>query len=138
MKKPLRNPNYRSIGKSQELLDKEKITFDSALREEGIDKLFVARKFRDLLGAQKQRWNPKTRSWEKFEDNRTQVLALRELARILDIYPRKDSEGEDSVTRINISAIPMRRDPVEKATNTRSEQPRGDGRERSEHWDASE
>jgi hypothetical protein len=89
---------------------KEGITYESALREEGIDEVFVAKKLKALLRAQGCRWNPKKGSWENFEDYGTQLAALREIAKILDIYPRrepgKDSENTNKVLVINTSAIP--------------------------------
>jgi len=62
-------------------------TCESALRAEGIDEVFVARKLKDLLRAQGRRWNPKKGSWEKFEDYYTQLAPLKEIAKIFDIYP---------------------------------------------------
>ncbi|SRR5712692_4495573 len=119
MKKTPTNGNYRTAADSQEPgADKEGITYESALREEGIDEVFVARKLKALLRAQACRWNPKKGSWEKFEDYGTQLAALREIAKILDIYPRqaarKDSENENKVLIIDMSAIPKkRREPVQ-------------------------
>jgi hypothetical protein len=72
---------------------KEKITLESALREEGIDAVFVARKLKDLLRAQGRQWNPKEGSWDKFEDYGAQLAALRELAKIYaTLETKKDSK----------------------------------------------
>ncbi len=123
------NGSYQSTANSQEpAVVKEEITYESALRAEGIDEVFVARKLKDLLQAQGRRWNPKKGTWEKFEDYGTQLAALREIAKIFDIYP-KDPEDADRPIRIDISAIPHRRERVsggEQSTGTET----GDGRER--------
>ena len=125
------NGSYQSTANSQEpAVVKEEITYASALRDVGIDEVFVARKLKDLLGAQTQRWNPKKESYQKFEDYGTQLAALREIAKIFDIYP-KDDDANGSVRTINISGIPMRRERVsdgEQSTGTET----GDGRERCE------
>src|SRR5260370_24469755 len=97
MKNILSDRRYRNVPNSQEpAVVKEEITYESALREVGIDEVFVARKLKDLLGAQTQRWNPKKESYQKFEDYCTQLAALREIAKIFDIYP-KDDDSNGSV-----------------------------------------
>jgi len=60
MNKTPSNGSCRSVRNSQgpEVV-KEKITYESALQEEGIDEMFVARKLKDLSRAQGRRWNPK-------------------------------------------------------------------------------
>jgi hypothetical protein len=111
MKKTPSNGNYRRKADSQESdIVKERITFESALREEGMDEVFVARKLKELLRAQRQRWNPRKRSWEKFENYGTQLAALSEIAKIFCIH-RKDSEGEGEqvLVDIDMSAIPPER-----------------------------
>ena len=105
-------------------------TCESALREEGIDEMFVARKLKDLLGAQTQRWNPKKESYQKFEDYGTQLAALREIAKIFDIYP-KDDDANGSVRTINISGISMCREPVSDGEQSTGREA-GDGSERCE------
>jgi hypothetical protein len=103
-------------------------TCESALRAEGIDEVFVARKLKDLLGAQGRRWNPKKGSWQKFEDYSTQLAALRETAKILGLYA-KDSE-EDVPLRIDISAIPRTRERVQRDDDHSIGTAADDGRER--------
>jgi hypothetical protein len=110
MKKAPSNGSHGSAANPRESeIVKEKITFESALREEGIDEVFVARGLKDLLRAQGRRWNPKKGSWEKCEDYGTQLAALREIAKIFGIYG-KDSEGADMPLIIDISAIPIHRE----------------------------
>jgi hypothetical protein len=88
MNKTPSDGNHGSVARSPELeVVKKKITYESAMREEGIDEVFVARKLKDLLRAQGRRWNPKKGSWEKFEDYYTQLAPLKEIAKIFDIYP---------------------------------------------------
>jgi len=109
MKKASSNGNYRRKANSQESdIVEERITCESALREEGIDEVFVARKLKELLRAQRQRWNPRKRSWDKFEDYDTQLAALSESAKTLCMY-RKDLEGGDVQVLIDMSAIPPKR-----------------------------
>ena len=130
MKKTPSNGNYADSQEPGAV--KEEITYESALREEGIDERFVARKLKDLLRAQGRRWNPKKGTWEKFEDYGTQLAALREIAKIFDIYP-KDPEGADRPIRIDISAIPFRRERVSDGEQSTGRET-GDGRERRERW----
>jgi hypothetical protein len=124
MKKASSNGNYRRKADSQESdIVKEGITCESALREEGIDEVFVARKLKELLRAQRQRWNPKKRSWDKFEDYDTQLAALSESAKTLCMY-RKDLEGGDVQVLIDMSVIPPKRRPelsLHQTTNSESE-----------------
>ena len=114
MNKTPSNGSCRSVRNSQESeVVKEEITYESALREQGIDEVFVARKLKDLSRAQGRRWNPKKGSWEKFEDYGTQLAAVREIAKILGIYAtQEDSESENKTVKIDISAIPFRRERV--------------------------
>ena len=130
MNKTPSNGSDGRVANSQEpAVAKKEITYASALRDVGIDEVFVARKLKDLLGAQTQRWNPKKGSWQKFEDYGIQLAALREIAKILGIYPKDPEDADGPVRTINISAIPMRRERVsdgEQSTGTET----GDGRER--------
>src|SRR5229473_4312150 len=93
-----RNGSYQSTANSQEPpVAKKEITYESALRAEGIDEVFVARKLKDLLQAQGRRWNPKKGSWEKFEDCGTQLATLREIAKIFGIYPKDPDDANEAV-----------------------------------------
>jgi len=96
MNKASNNGNCRSVPGSQGPgIVKKEITYESALREEGINEVFVARKLKGLLGAQGQRWNPKKESWEKFDDYGTQLSAIREIAKIFGIYPTQEKHSEN-------------------------------------------
>ena len=95
-----------------------------ALPEEGIDPVFIARRLIELSKAQGRRWNRKKGCWEKFEDYRTQLAAIREVFKILSVYPTKGKDSEDETLKIEISAIPSPRVPVLDR--------RSAGRERSE------
>src|SRR5258707_1351034 len=102
MKKASSNGNYRRKANSQESdIVEGRITYESALREEGIDEVFVARKLKELLRAQGQRWNSKEGCWNKFEDYDIRLAALREIAKIRGLY-RKDSEGTDVPVLIHL------------------------------------
>ena len=68
MEKTVGNGNNRSSNLQESETAKENITYESALRDVGIDEVFVARKLKDLVQAQERRWNPKKESWEKFEE----------------------------------------------------------------------
>jgi hypothetical protein len=127
------NGSCQSTANPQEpAVAKKEITYESALRAEGIDEVFVVRKLKDLLGAQGRRWNPKKGSWEKCEDYGTQLAALRELAKIFGIYA-KDSENAVP-TIIDISAIPKHREPVLSDDQLRIGMAARDGSERRERW----
>lgn len=125
MSKTTNSRTCRSVPGSQEpRVDKSEIAY--ALPEEGIDAVFIARKLRDLSMAQRRKWNRKKGCWEKTEDHRTQLAAIKEVFRILSIYPTKgkDLENENKTFKIEISTIPHRREPALASE--------GDGRERSE------
>jgi len=89
---------------------------------------------RDLLRAQGRRWNPKKRSWEKCEDYGTELAALREIAKILDIYPGEKRENKVGVKVILSPGCPRPGGPVlgngEQSIGTAA----GDGREHRERW----
>ena len=125
MNKTTNSRTRRSVPGSQgPRVDKREIAY--ALPEEGIDGVFVARKLRDLSRAQGRRWNRKKGCWEKFEDYGPQLAAIREVFKILGMYPTKgkDLENENKTFKIEISAIPSSRVPVPDS--------RSDDRERSE------
>jgi hypothetical protein len=123
---------YRVAPNSQKAAAvKERITYESALRAEGIDEVFVARKLMDLLQAQGQRWNPKKGSWEKFEDYGTQLAALREIAKIFGIYG-ECSEGVRMPTVINLTGIPRHEYPIPRNGDESIATATGDGREHCE------
>jgi hypothetical protein len=88
--------NYRR-GANSRVVRKKKIEYESALQAEGINPVFLARKLKDLLGAQAPRWNPQKKSWEKFEDYGPQLAALREIAKILGIYAKDPDDVNEGV-----------------------------------------
>jgi hypothetical protein len=125
------NGSYQNTPNSQEPpVAKKEITYESALRDVGIDEVFVARKLKDLLGAQTQRWNPTKGSWQKFEDYGIQVAALREIAKILGIYP-KEEDPDGSVRTINLTGMSICRERVSDGERSTGRET-GDGRERCE------
>ena len=129
MKKAASNGSYRRKANSRESdIVKEKITCESALREEGIDEAFVARKLKGLLRAEGRRWNAKTRTLEKCEDYDAQLAALKEVAKIFGIY-RKDSEGSNVPLIIDISSIPAKKYPEVASPSDRSYRSEANSRE---------
>lgn len=128
------NGTHRNVPNSQEVANaKEEITYESALRDVGIDAAFVARKLKDLVQAQGRQWNPKRGSWEKFDDHGTQLAALREIGKILGLYA-KESRDSRVPTIIDISAIPWRREPVLRDGEQSIGTATGDGSEHRERW----
>ncbi len=91
---------------------KKQMTCESALREEGIDPVFVARRLRDLLDAKMPRWNPKNESWEKFEDYPTQLAALKETGKILGIYPAEKSAKDKLPVKVVLVGVPRPGHPI--------------------------
>ncbi len=75
-------------------------------------------------------WGVSTPS-EKYDDYGTQLAAFREIAKILGIYS-KDSDDTDAPIRIDISAIPMRRERVQTDSEHSIGTAARDGRERCE------
>ena len=102
--------NYRR-GANSRVVRKKKIEYESALQAEGINPVFLARKLEDLLGAQAPRWNPKTKSWEKFEDYDAQLAAFSETAKLLDIYPVEDDMGDVGV-KVVLVGVPRPGQPI--------------------------
>ena len=84
---------------------KKEITYRSALRDEGIDEVFVARKLKDLLRAKGRRWNPKKGSWEKFEDYGTQLAALRRLPRFLPFTPPRKRTQKTKIEQLRLTLV---------------------------------
>ena len=83
----------------------------AALQGLGVDEAFVAAKLKVLLGAQKRQWNPEKKLWEKVDDHDIQLRALREVAKILGIYPSAEDMLNSKVPQtIDISAIPRNRE----------------------------
>jgi hypothetical protein len=113
MDKTSNNESGKSVDNSQEPeVVKEKITYESALRGEGIDEVFIARKLRDLLQAQGRQWNPKEGSWDKFEDYGIQLAALREIAKFRGIYTtQEDKRGSENRTTVIVIDVPRPQRP---------------------------
>lgn len=106
---PSNGTNQNVLNSQKTAAAKEETAYEAALRKEGIDEVFIAKKLKSLAQAQGQRWNPKKGSWEKFEDYGTQLAASREIAKILGLYSGDSSAPQ----RIDISAIPMTRERVQ-------------------------
>jgi hypothetical protein len=113
MDKTSNNESGKSVANSQELgVVREKITYESALRREGIDEVFIARILKDLLHAQGRRWNPKKESWDKFEDYGIHLAALREIAKILGIYTTQEVKRDSKNPTVIVVDIPRPGSPV--------------------------
>ncbi len=103
---PCQSPEEEEL----EPLLKKPVSGRSALREQGVDEALVAQKLKDMLEARVRRWNPKTQTWEEFEDHATQLAAAREIAKMLGLYPReKDGEAENSIMEVFIGRCPQSR-----------------------------
>jgi len=129
------NRRYKSPPNSKEPgAVKEKITLESALREVGVDEVFLARRLMDLLQAQRRGRNHKKGSWEKFEDYGTQLAALRETNRIFGVYPKDDLNEEDKVVTIHLGPLSPKGRRELADGEPSMEAAAGDGREHRERW----
>lgn len=82
---------------------------ESALREQGIDEDFLAKKLKNQLEAKNRRWNSEKKSWEEFDDCGSQLAALREICKIFGAFPSPESllkKNNRPPVIIDISAIP--------------------------------
>jgi hypothetical protein len=121
MDKTSNNESGKSVANSQEPgVVKEKITYKSALRGEGIDEVFIARKLKDLLHAEGRQWNPKEGSWDKFEDYGIQLAALREIAKILGIYTTQEVKRDSKNPTVIVMDVPRPGRPL-PTTNRQQE-----------------
>jgi hypothetical protein len=100
---------------------KDKITSEHAFQEEASEGVRVARKLMDLLEAKQPQWNPQEKCLEQVADHKTQLAALREIAKILGMYPTKDSDSVAPPVVIHLGQLTPREFRLQEATNTSSE-----------------
>lgn len=102
-------PNQVPIGKAAEGQSSGAPTLkrcESALLEQGVDVAFVGKRLKNMLEAKHRRWNNATQSWETFEDYGTQLEAIREIAKLLGLYPtRKELEDEHKPHEVIVKVV---------------------------------
>ena len=72
----------------------QQFPLEYALRKKGVDAAFISGRLIDMLDAKRKQWSPATKSWETFEDYKTRLAALEQIAKLLGLYPtQKELEG---------------------------------------------
>jgi hypothetical protein len=99
----MRPPNYPG-----ETLESEKltaaITYESALRDAGVNEALIAKKLKSLLEAKQQRWNPKKKIFDELDDYDIQLAAAKEIIKIFGGYPL-ESEGGGGTVMIDLGSL---------------------------------
>lgn len=85
---------------------KRQFPCEYALRKKGVDEAFIVRRLVDMLEAKGKRWNAATKSSETFEDYKTQLAAIEQVAKLLGLFPtRKALEEQHKPNAVIISVV---------------------------------
>jgi hypothetical protein len=77
--------------------DGKRETMKEALRAGGGDAASVAARLVQLMGATEPKWNPSTKTWDRFPDNEIRLAAVHEINRLSGSYPEGDEEKNSVV-----------------------------------------
>jgi hypothetical protein len=73
------------------------LSIQHAMRESGLDTRHVSRKLAQMIEAKEPKWNQKTEEWDHFENTTAQLEAIKQTARLLNLYPA-EPEAKDALT----------------------------------------
>lgn len=71
-----------------------RLEIQQAIRIVGLNELRIALKLAELIDATMPRGNPAKRQWDMFPDFTAQLEALKQIARLLNLYPAEPSQVE--------------------------------------------
>jgi hypothetical protein len=73
---------------------RDRMSLQHAMRESGLDVRLIARKLARLMDATEPKWNCATQSWDMFENYAAQLEAIKQTARLLNLYPPEPTKVE--------------------------------------------
>jgi hypothetical protein len=81
---------------------RDRMTLQHAMRESGPDVRLIARKLARLMNASEPKWNSTTQSWDTFENPAAQLEAIKQTARLLNLYPPEPTAVDSSPVTVVI------------------------------------
>jgi hypothetical protein len=69
-------------------------SMQQALGAAGLDPVKIAEKLAQLIHCLEPKWNPAEKHWDFFDDTTAQLEAIRQVARLLNLYPAEPSSVE--------------------------------------------
>jgi hypothetical protein len=79
---------------------RKNLTLQARLRESGLDIRYLARKLAQLMDATEKKWNLATRQWDSFDNHAAQLEAIKQTARLLNLYPAERSKVESEQVNV--------------------------------------
>jgi hypothetical protein len=73
------------------------LSIQHAMRESGLDTRHVSRKLAQMMDAKEPKWNLATKTWDTFENTTAQLEAIKQTARLLNLYPAEPT-AQDALT----------------------------------------
>jgi hypothetical protein len=87
-------PNGKATGGQSSGAPQPEFPLEYALQKKGVDAAFISERLIDMVDAKRKQWSPATKSWKTFEDYKTRLAALEQIAMLLGLYPtQKELEG---------------------------------------------
>jgi hypothetical protein len=83
-----------------------RLSMQQVLAQAGLDPTKIAEKFAQLIDCQEPKWNPAKRRWDMSSDSRTQLETLKQIARLLNLYPAEPSKVEPEQVTV-IADVPL-------------------------------
>jgi hypothetical protein len=83
-----------------------RMSLQQTFKESGLDLRLIARKLARLMDATEPKWNCATQSWDRFENCAAQLEAIKQTARLLNLYPFA-SPPEEPLTVNVIIDVPL-------------------------------
>jgi hypothetical protein len=79
-----------------------RVSMQDALKRAKLDPTRLARKLNRLMEAKEPKWNQATKTWDAFENTTAQLEAIKQTARLLNLYPAEPKEGDGSTVNVII------------------------------------
>jgi hypothetical protein len=79
---------------------RDRVTLQQAMKRAGLDAMRVASKLNKLIDAKEPKWNPEKKRWDTFENTTAQLEAIKQTARLLNLYPAEPKEGDGSTVNV--------------------------------------
>jgi len=79
-----------------------RLSMQQEMRRAGLDVARICRKLDKLMDAQEPKWNLHTKQWDHFENCAAQLEAIKQTARLLNLYPAEPKEGDGTTVNVII------------------------------------
>jgi hypothetical protein len=85
---------------------RNRLSLQQVLAEAGLDPRKIAEKLAQLIDCLEPKWNPAEKRWDLFDNATAQLEAVKQIARLLNLYPAQPLKVESEQVNVIID-VPL-------------------------------